>query len=180
MSEPQTFTVHDIIAAEYNLEPLRCLHCGSLEVVFNQAVMDAYCADCGRWQLEDGKDEGVETNHLIVPRDHLTNIVVRLGKGDLANPSAHLKAMLKLCPSVNRDLAEAAPKLLAALEEAATRFDMIAKEIETPTAGIWRDAEAVREFAEFARQVAREAKGEEPTPDPLSHLAHFSQLSPRR
>lgn len=104
----------------------------------------------------------MEKDHRIVPQTSLTNLAQNIYDGHLGAAHSRIDAILGLCPRVSRGLAEAAPKLLAALEEAATRFDMIAKEIETPTTGIWRDAEAVREFAEFARQVAREAKGEEP------------------
>lgn len=46
------YTVHDIINAECNLEPLVCLYCGSHEVVFQQYVGDASCQECGIWQLE--------------------------------------------------------------------------------------------------------------------------------
>jgi len=46
------YTVHDVILAECTLEPLTCLHCGSQEVIFAQYISDAYCADCGKWQLE--------------------------------------------------------------------------------------------------------------------------------
>lgn len=49
--ERQGFSVHDVLEAGYNLEPLKCLHCGSFEVTFNQYVEDAHCADCGKWQL---------------------------------------------------------------------------------------------------------------------------------
>jgi hypothetical protein len=47
------YTVHDVIKAEHNLEPIVCLYCGSNEVTFHQYVCngDAYCADCGKWQL---------------------------------------------------------------------------------------------------------------------------------
>lgn len=56
MSE-QCYTVEDVIAAEYTLEPLCCKHCGSREVTYHQYIGDAYCADCGRWQLEIEEDE---------------------------------------------------------------------------------------------------------------------------
>lgn len=46
------YTVHDILNAEINLEPLICLACGSHEVTFHQYIGDAYCANCGKWQLE--------------------------------------------------------------------------------------------------------------------------------
>lgn len=49
-----SFTVADVRRAEYSLTPLRCVHCASMEVSFDQAVNDAYCADCGQWQ-EDAR-----------------------------------------------------------------------------------------------------------------------------
>jgi hypothetical protein len=50
-ASPQ-YTVHDVIRAGCNLEPLECLHCGHVgEVTFNQFVGDAYCGWCGQWQL---------------------------------------------------------------------------------------------------------------------------------
>lgn len=52
-----TFTVHDVISAECNLEPLICLFCGYDEVTFFQYVGDAYCANCGRWQMEHENNE---------------------------------------------------------------------------------------------------------------------------
>jgi len=45
-------TVHDVIRAECMLEPIQCLHCESLEVVFNQRIGDGHCQECGEWQLE--------------------------------------------------------------------------------------------------------------------------------
>ena len=49
----KTYGVQDVIDAECNLEPLKCRHCGSLEVTYNQYIGDAHCAYCGKWQLED-------------------------------------------------------------------------------------------------------------------------------
>jgi len=46
-------SITDVLEAEYTLEPLVCVHCGSEEVTFDQYVGDAYCATCGRWQLEE-------------------------------------------------------------------------------------------------------------------------------
>lgn len=74
MNKQETFTVHDIIAAEYTLEPLRCLHCGSLEVTFSQAVMDARCADCGRWQLDDNGEEQAVAGSPWGPIQHSRQI----------------------------------------------------------------------------------------------------------
>jgi len=53
----KTFDVQDIIDAEYNLEPLKCRFCNSLNVAFNQYIGDAYCEECGRWQLEKTEKE---------------------------------------------------------------------------------------------------------------------------
>ena len=49
------FTVHDVIAVGYTLDPLVCLYCGSHEVVFMQYIGDAKCQECGKWQLEEGE-----------------------------------------------------------------------------------------------------------------------------
>ena len=49
----QVYDVQDVINAEYNLEPLKCRFCGSLEVTYNLYIGDAHCAECGEWQLED-------------------------------------------------------------------------------------------------------------------------------
>lgn len=57
MADRKFYTVQDVINAEINLEPLRCIHCGHVgEVTFHQYLGDGYCAMCGRWQLET--DEG--------------------------------------------------------------------------------------------------------------------------
>lgn len=50
------YSVAEVRAAGYTLEPMKCVHCGSTEVTFNQYFNDAYCATCGKWQ--DGDDEG--------------------------------------------------------------------------------------------------------------------------
>ena len=47
----KAYDIQDIFDAECTLEPLKCRKCGSLEVVFLKGVMDAYCENCGRWQL---------------------------------------------------------------------------------------------------------------------------------
>ena len=52
------FTVHDVIEAECNLEPIVCFNCGSLEVTFNQRIGDGYCGDCGEWQLDFLSERG--------------------------------------------------------------------------------------------------------------------------
>lgn len=59
--EKRTYTVEEVIAAEYTLEPMKCKYCGSLEVVFLQYIGDAYCQDCGIWQLDGEK--GGEPRH---------------------------------------------------------------------------------------------------------------------
>ena len=51
--ETFSYTVHDVLHAGHNLEPLSCLHCGVVgETTFNQGIGDAHCAACGAWQLE--------------------------------------------------------------------------------------------------------------------------------
>lgn len=47
------YTVFDVLIAEYNLEPLECIFCDSHETSFHQDVCDAYCASCGKWQIEE-------------------------------------------------------------------------------------------------------------------------------
>lgn len=51
------YTVHDVLQAGYNLEPLQCVHCNSLEVEFDQYIGDGYCQDCGQWQLSQADYE---------------------------------------------------------------------------------------------------------------------------
>lgn len=46
----KTYIVKQVRQAECNLEPLKCIHCGSLEVTFYQYQNDAHCAQCGEWQ----------------------------------------------------------------------------------------------------------------------------------
>ena len=49
----ECYDIQEVIDREYNLEPLKCRHCGHIgEVTFYQYVGDAHCAVCGRWQLE--------------------------------------------------------------------------------------------------------------------------------
>lgn len=45
-----TYTINDILKAGCTLDPLKCVHCQSLEVTFDQHIKDAYCANCGEWQ----------------------------------------------------------------------------------------------------------------------------------
>lgn len=47
------YNVHDVLNAEYTLEPLICLYCGSKEVTFHQYIGDAHCGDCGKWQVDE-------------------------------------------------------------------------------------------------------------------------------
>ena len=53
----KTYTTKDVINAEYNLEPLECIFCKSLEVTFHQYIGDSYCAECGKW--EGGEYEAI-------------------------------------------------------------------------------------------------------------------------
>ncbi len=54
--EQKTYTVQDVINAEYLLYPLRCIHCGYVdEVVYHQYIGDGYCQICGKWQLGEHK-----------------------------------------------------------------------------------------------------------------------------
>lgn len=48
----KTFTVQDVLLAQCTLEPLHCFHCEVPEVTFHPYVGDAFCAACGRWQME--------------------------------------------------------------------------------------------------------------------------------
>ena len=48
---PKTYDVQDVINAGYNLEPLKCRYCESLEVTYMQYIGDAQCSGCGEWQL---------------------------------------------------------------------------------------------------------------------------------
>lgn len=53
MKKEKTYNVYDILNAEYNLSPLKCVKCNSLEVTFHQYIGDAYCANCGSWQRDE-------------------------------------------------------------------------------------------------------------------------------
>ena len=53
MEKEKTYSVDDILKAGYNLEPIKCIYCESLEVTFHQYIGDGYCAECGKWQNED-------------------------------------------------------------------------------------------------------------------------------
>ncbi len=57
-TDQKTFDVQNVINAGFTLEPLRCRYCKATEnVVFNQGVGDAYCENCGTWQLDCPVDE---------------------------------------------------------------------------------------------------------------------------
>lgn len=43
------------MAAGCNLEPMRCIYCGSHEISYNQGLRDAQCGDCGLWQIFNAK-----------------------------------------------------------------------------------------------------------------------------
>ena len=50
----EIYTVDDIIGAGYNLEPLRCIHCGTVgEVTFLQYIGDGICGICGEWHFDE-------------------------------------------------------------------------------------------------------------------------------
>lgn len=49
----KVYTIYDVIRAECTLEPLECIFCKSHRVTFHQYVEDAYCYECGKWQLEE-------------------------------------------------------------------------------------------------------------------------------
>jgi recombinational DNA repair protein (RecF pathway) len=50
------YTVKDVKQAGYNLEPLRCRHCGKVgNVVYMQYIGDAQCENCGKWDSEPKK-----------------------------------------------------------------------------------------------------------------------------
>ena len=59
----KTYDVQDVINAGYNLEPIKCRKCASLEVTFNQAMNDAHCAECGEWQLDIPKIKAYPETH---------------------------------------------------------------------------------------------------------------------
>ena len=53
MDTTKEYTVYDVMATEYNLEPMVCLYCGSNEVAYYQYQHDAHCESCGEWQLPE-------------------------------------------------------------------------------------------------------------------------------
>ncbi len=51
----ENYDVQDVIDAEITLEPMKCRHCGVVgETTYYDRHGDAYCAACGKWQLQDG------------------------------------------------------------------------------------------------------------------------------
>ena len=50
------YNVFDVHNAQFNLEPLECLFCGSEEVVYIQSVKDAVCECCGKWQIGESEN----------------------------------------------------------------------------------------------------------------------------
>jgi len=55
MSEERqkTYDIQDVVSAGYTLEPIQCRFCQSPEVTYHQYIGDAYCNECGKWQLEE-------------------------------------------------------------------------------------------------------------------------------
>jgi len=50
--EVKSYDVQDVINAESTLEPIKCRHCKKVgNVVYHQDIGDAYCENCGKWQL---------------------------------------------------------------------------------------------------------------------------------
>ena len=47
------YTVDDVIKMGFNLTPIQCKYCKSLEVVYNQYIGDGCCQECGEWQTEE-------------------------------------------------------------------------------------------------------------------------------
>ena len=50
--DKKKYNVFDVLKVGYTLEPLVCLKCKSEAVIFHQYIGDAYCENCGTWQLE--------------------------------------------------------------------------------------------------------------------------------
>ena len=54
MADEKSFDVQDVIDAEITLEPIKCRHCDTIgETTYYNSMKDAYCAVCGRWQLQE-------------------------------------------------------------------------------------------------------------------------------
>ena len=46
------YDVQDVINAGYTLSPIKCRYCGAMhDVTYMQYIGDAYCENCGRWQI---------------------------------------------------------------------------------------------------------------------------------
>jgi len=52
MEEKKIYTIKDVATLGYNLTPIKCIYCESLEVVYNQYIGDGCCQNCGEWQSE--------------------------------------------------------------------------------------------------------------------------------
>ena len=50
MKQIKTYSVEDVKSCGYNLKPIKCKHCQSLEVTYHQYIGDASCQECGEWQ----------------------------------------------------------------------------------------------------------------------------------
>jgi len=66
-----SYTINDVLQAGCNLEPLHCLNCGSLEVIFDQGVGDAICQDCCAWQSEPENWDITERNRFLYPGQYV-------------------------------------------------------------------------------------------------------------
>ena len=54
MEEEKTYTIHDVLAAECDLQPMKCIHCGYVGMTnYFQYIGDAHCEICGKWQLDE-------------------------------------------------------------------------------------------------------------------------------
>ncbi len=54
--EKDVFTVEDIMKVGFNLEPLKCLHCGEIGhlcILKTPQILNWSCESCGEWQLKD-------------------------------------------------------------------------------------------------------------------------------
>ena len=60
------YNVFEVVRAECTLEPMICLYCGSLEVTYHQYVGDAYCASCGKWQIENFQIKNVRISEEAI------------------------------------------------------------------------------------------------------------------
>jgi hypothetical protein len=87
----KSYTVNDIQRAGYNLEPMRCIFCGSHEVTYNQYIGDALCGNCGRWQNEDKRIKSGHTRPGVGRHPgHRSREVL---PSTINSPSIHAKIM---------------------------------------------------------------------------------------